>query len=217
MSLYAEPVTELDILERIGPHRNIAKVLHTYEGSIERFRQFIHEITTTPPVTDRDLSSHATFIVTEQMPTIANFIESSVELKSTGTTSVFLTHALYQLLKLTCLLDELNISHNNINKDNVFINSELNPVLGNFECATCQDEKLSTRFSIRNDEDRDYINVTHISRGSQVSSSVRSRRSMLLLLSLLYKRICIFKSSPCIYCSSFMYMYFLLCDGLSEL
>lgn len=166
-SLYSESTTELDIIERIGPHRNVVKVLHTYEGSIERFRKFIPVSNSTADFIDNDLSFRTTFIVTEQMPTLASFIDSA-ELKSSGYISVFLTHALYQLLSLICLLEELNISHNNINTNSVFIDNELKPVLGNFECATFQDEKSSARFPIQNDEERDYINVTHVSRGSKV-------------------------------------------------
>ena len=180
--------TELDILERIGPHRNVIKVLHTYDGSIERFRKFMPNSYSSVDVLDSDLFYRTTFIVTEQMPTLASFIDSAMDLKTSGLTSVFLTHALYQLLSLVCFLEELNIAHNNLTTDCVFIDSDLNPVLGNFECASCQEEKKINRFPLENDEDRDYINVTHVTRGSQVSYTT-CNWSWFVLISAIYQQL----------------------------
>lgn len=167
-TLYERCERELAILDQIGPHENVVHILHIYEGSMERFRKFLPVSHLNSDSLD-ELPSRTTFIVTEHMPTLASFINSSAELKSCGFTSVVLTHALYQLLSLICVLGEMSIYHNNINEDNVYINNELKPVLGNFEYATCSEGKLAEQYPAENDDDvRDYINVTHVTRGSSV-------------------------------------------------
>lgn len=181
--------SEQDILERIGIHKNVTCILHQYIGSTERFKKFLPMCFTEEHSLEDDYSNRTSFIITQHLPTLSSFLKSSTTLKSSGLTSVFLTHALYQLLALISLLEEMNISHNNINTNNVFVGNELNPVLGNFECATCLDEKPCERFAAENNEDGpDYMNVTHLKRGSeaQVNHLLRCSFKIIKMKQFLY-------------------------------
>lgn len=156
---------EIDIMERLCDQPNVVKILHSYESSTERFKKFI-----SVPLNGEELCSRTTFIVTEQMMTLAQFTKSISEEVGSELITPFLLHSFYQLLSVLCVLEELGIEHNNINEATLFVNDELRPTLGGFELASFSNETKDLRQhnGSTGEEIPDYENVEHLARGSQV-------------------------------------------------
>lgn len=155
---------EVDILERLSESPNVVQVLHSYKSSTERFKKFI-AIPASQPHNAQELCSRTTFIVTEQMMTLAKFIKSQVTETTSDVLSSFLLHCFYQLLALLCVFEELGIEHGNINETNIFINNDLQPVLGGFEMAAFNEMKTGLA---NEGMQQDYVNVEHLTRGPQM-------------------------------------------------
>ena len=159
---------EFDIMDRLSHQPNVAKVLHSYESSTERFKKFI-AVPHGQNYTADELCSRTTFLVTEQMITLTTFIKTCATENNSTLISTFLLHSFYQLLSVLCVLEELGIEHNNITEATIFVNDELRPMLGGFELATFNTELKD----IPPDGPPDYENVEHLARGSHVCLPVR--------------------------------------------
>ncbi|KAK3587857.1 hypothetical protein CHS0354_019728 [Potamilus streckersoni] len=120
-------------------HPNIISILHHYNGSIGRFKKFVGFLI--PRATDVpvDMANRATFFVMKEYPmTLKMFfvtLRAAHPEPNNGLSLTFLLHLLYQLLSVVCYLQSQDIIHRNIKSDNVFLDTQLRPVLGEFGLA----------------------------------------------------------------------------------
>ena len=127
---------ENTVPKQLVEHAGVLKILHHYEGSIERFKRFMPMLVKQSDNFHLELASRSLFLVSEYFPQTLE--QLMCDLKSClENVSTFLSMTLYQLLSFLQFIQDKNIVHRNIACDNIFIDNKLCPVLGDVRFAVC--------------------------------------------------------------------------------
>ncbi|XP_052781431.1 ankycorbin-like [Mya arenaria] len=168
-------LNETEILDTVGYHKHIERILHSFDGPVERFLKFIPS-PFSKVVETEDVMNRSTFIVTNHVTPLTSYIYSCVD-SNLVLLFQYIAHALYKLFSAINILEQYGVQHNSINEGSVFVDSDLNIVLGGFENAIYSSDKPTKKRGLPVSESKelnDYVNVEHLTRGS---SSCRSYQS----------------------------------------